>query len=188
MNDWMNEWMNEKMDGKKARIWVWGESRGRRTYFPIKWNPALTDFKRLTNFIYYRHNSVVANIRIKRKLVERTRIDISLRRNSLKSGSVRAGYNSIRKHQTFRSRYPEGGKIGSKFHQFFTRKMIKKRVVMFKRKIGKKGGNKKRKKNKARYMVMWSRTVGQEQKCKNWPTDWLTKRPAARPPYRHGKV
>ena len=58
----------------------------------VQWNPALTDFKRLTNFIYYRHNSVVANIRIKRKLVERTRIDISLRRNSLKSGSVRAGY------------------------------------------------------------------------------------------------
>ena len=40
----------------------------------IQLNPAPTDFKGPINFIYYRRNSVIANIGNKRKQVERTEI------------------------------------------------------------------------------------------------------------------
>ena len=46
--------------------------------------------------------------------------------------------------------------------------------------------------NKARYMAIRSRTVGQEQLCKNrpkmWQTYWPTNLPTYQPTNRHGKV
>ena len=39
----------------------------------LQLNPALTDFRGPTNFICCRQNSVIANIRSTRKLVERTK-------------------------------------------------------------------------------------------------------------------
>ena len=66
--------------------------------------------------------------------------------------------------------------------------MIKKRVVMFKRKIGKKGGNKKRKKKQGPIHgnVVPDGWAGAEMqkltdRLTDQTTDW-------RPTYRHGKV
>ena len=60
-----------------------------RLWLPLK--PALTDFRGLTNLICYRRNSVIANMRNKRKLG--LTIIMWKRRNSVKSRSVRARLN-----------------------------------------------------------------------------------------------
>ena len=43
----------------------------------IQLNPALTDFKGPTNFICYKRNSVIANVRNKKKTIEGTFVSIT---------------------------------------------------------------------------------------------------------------
>ena len=61
--------------------------------FMIQLNPTPTDFRGPQNFICYRWNSVITNIGNRRRQIEGKKQGICYRRNSAKSGFVRAGFN-----------------------------------------------------------------------------------------------